>query len=278
MAVKNMSRDLVPIRTLALTLVAFVAVASCGGDLAPAPSRFDLDLVQTASGRLVLTGRAPVPDGTWVYLDVVGDPGRLDALWGEAAPVFDGRFALTLPFTEPFVYHARAVLTPALNSALADAFARIPEHPGMEIRKTEAGPEIVVRRKTAIGTPAERAAAHKAVIADLRAWEKALARELDDLARADAAALPETWKRFARERDRLRGATPGRLIYAPAAGADLTKWVDALDDLVQLAVARAAGSHDAAAWDKALGASRSRGEQFAKRIADLDAAMESDAH
>ncbi|MCC6159032.1 MAG: hypothetical protein IT350_13365 [Deltaproteobacteria bacterium] len=255
-----------------------VACGACAGDLAPSPARFELELVQSAAGRLVLTGRAPVPDGTWVYLDVVGDPGRLDALWGEAAPVFDGRFALTLPFTEPLVYHARAGLSPSLNPSLADAFAKIPERPGIEILKTDAGPEIVVRLKTAIGTPAERAAAHKAVIADLRAWEKSFARETEDLANGDAKALPEIWRRYARERDRLRGATPGRLLYAPAAAADLTKWADDLDDLMRLAAARATGAHDADAWEKSLRSAQKRAESYAKRIADLDAAMESDAH
>lgn len=261
-----------------MSLVLAALCASCAGDLAPAPSRFELDLVRTAANRLVLTGRAPVPDGTWVYLDVVADPGRLDAPWGEATPIFDGRFALTLPFTEPLVYHARALLSPRLNPSLADAFARIPERPGVEILKTDAGPEIVVRLKTAVGTPAERAAAHKAVIADLRAWEKALARDTEDLATGNAAALAETWRRYARDRDRLRGATPGRLLYAPAAGADLAKWADDLDDMMRLAVARATGSHDAAAWDKALRSARRRAEAFARRIDELDAALESDAH
>ncbi|MCL4233661.1 MAG: hypothetical protein KJ042_03985, partial [Deltaproteobacteria bacterium] len=231
---------------------------SCAGDLTPAPARFEIELVQTAAGRLVLTGRAPVPDGTWIYVEIVGDPGRLNTLWGEAAPVFDGRFALTLPFTEPLVYHARAVLSPQLNPTLAEAFGKIPERPGIEILKTDAGPEIVARLKTAIGTPAERAAAHKAVIADLQSWEKALARETEDLANGDAEALPEIWRRYARERDRLRGATPGRLIYAPAAGSDLSKWADDLDDLMRLAVARAVGTPDAAARDKALRSTRNR--------------------
>lgn len=250
--------------------VALALAAGCGAGGEPA--RFAAEWRLFANGRLAVIGEAPLPDGAWVYVEAIADPGRLNAPWAEAVPVAGRRFVAVTPFGKPLAYRAVVVLSPQLNPSLREQLDAFPEHVGVEIRDTDAGRELALRIKTAIGGPHERAETHRAIVAEGRRRLGELDRDLAAFDGAGFSADPAaTYRRFDLHRLHVRERAPAALLYAPSVATQLEKTAEALDALFR---ARTAGSKDEAARQEAADAAHRRVESARALLDRLEAAAE----
>ncbi|MBZ0271550.1 hypothetical protein K8I61_05915 [bacterium] len=224
-------------------------------------------LARGADGRVVVIGRADLPDGAWVYVEVIADPGRADGVFADAVPVAGGAFALATPFAAELPYTATCALSPRLSPGLDADLARLAETPGAIRRDIGATFELIVTATAAFGD-ADVVARRRARLAESIEKDIRTLRGATEISKnkPGAPALADALEELRRAAERGRGAE-GYVYAAPLAAERERAIDDATDALTARLRATMAGRTDAKA-DEKLARARRRLDRIEKALTD----------
>ena len=225
-------------RTLACALGCLLALLACSCKAESThKTLLDASLVRKENGRIVVTGRAAVPDGVWVYVETVADPGGLNGVAAEAYPVESGIFTAVTPFSAPLVYRAEIVLSPALNPDLGDFLSAQPQDPGSIMRSTKQGAELIFRIDATFGSDADQKGFADKIINEAEKFLKVLSKDFREIQSDDwQRRMPDLLARY-------NADAPQRLyLYTPALVNRFVKARKGLDSVFRLRLKSLQGS------------------------------------
>jgi hypothetical protein len=207
---------------------------SCGSNSQGEAASFEFTaaIVRAANGRVLVTGRAAVPDGTWIHVETIADPKNFNAPFAEAFPVMSGAFVAQTPFSAPLSYKVTAVLTPKLNPALAGRIAQWAGRPGMTTRELKDGKEIVVETSADFGTARDRDEALRNFSANMGKWLESFREDFEKIKDGALTDAPGWYKGFASHKKSLLAESD--FVYAPDLAADMNVLATDLDALFRM--------------------------------------------
>ena len=271
---RGLSRVITGLGAVSLALFLFAFLFSSCARRAPSQTPHDLSLSAAVErgpdGRVVVTGKAGVPDGTWIYVEITADPEGLGAVWAEAFPVRSGAFAAVTPFSLPLSYHATAVLSGLLNPHLTASLGRLDDRGGVMIRPAGDGKEVVAKAEAAFGTTKEQRESRSGIISDLEKLIGRLKKDLDGLAGDGGKKGLADWHKGFSKRRLGAYAGEGPLVYAPGFADGIDKVCLDLERLFRLRLEEV--SENASKEEKAekiVERARRRIGKMEKRLEDL---------
>ncbi len=272
----GLSRVITGLGAASLSLFLFTLLLSSCGQRGHFPPPNDLSLSAAVEkgtdGRVVVTGKAGVPDGTWVYVEITAGPEGLGAVWAEAFSARSGAFSAVTPFSLPLSYKATAVLSGLLNPHLNESLAGLEDREGVMIRQVGDGKEVVAYAEAAFGTTRQRQESRSALLRDLEKLIGRLEEDLDALSEKGWGKSLTHWHKAFSKRRLGAYAGEGPLVYAPGFAAEIDKACIDLERLFRLRLEEVSGKPpEKKKAEKTAEAIRKRIGKMGKRLEKLKA-------
>ncbi len=252
--------------------VAFAALLFCMAASIPSCKNNDRfaeliagKIIRDESRRVVVTGRADLPDGTWLYIETIADPEGLRGVSAEAFPVASQTFIAVTPFTAPLKYTAQIVASPALNPGLGKFLDARPQKPGDIIRRHPKGKEWIFKIEASFGDKVEQREFRNDILDEFEESLRTMTGDFKKLQNdAWLADAPELMKRFGAD------VPVDVLVYSVKSADLLSKAQKDLDSLLLLRMkSMSEKSQDAKKEEKSVAKVRRRLDRVTKELLEL---------